>query len=134
MILATLSIAAPCGRREEIVQIFWSLMGPVRVEAGCLGCGLYQAIGNEDVLVYVEEWETPEQLERHMRSARYERLLAIMETSAQPPLLRYHVVSHVKGLEYVEAIRLGEAAPALPAQGQSTLPGTREQAATAQEQ
>ena len=124
MILVTLSIAVPGGRREEIVEVFWSLMGPVRVKAGCLACELYQAIGNEDVLVYVEEWETPEQLERHMRSARYERLLAVMEASAQPPLLRYHVVSAVKGLEYVEAIRLAAGASPPGAEDPSTLPRT----------
>ena len=45
-------------------------------------------IGNEDGFFYLEAWETYEQLERHMRSARYERLLAIMEASAQPPQLR----------------------------------------------
>jgi quinol monooxygenase YgiN len=127
VILVTLSIAVPPGRREEIVQVFWSLMGPVRVEAGCLGCGLYQAVSNEDVLVYAEEWETPEQLERHVRSARYERLLSIMEASIRPPVLRYHMVSGVKGLEYVEALRLGARASAPPAKDQPTLPSTASQ-------
>jgi quinol monooxygenase YgiN len=106
MILATLRVTVPPGRPNDFVEVFWSLLGPVRVEAGCLECGLYHEVGNENVLVYVERWETPEQLERHMRSARYERLLAVMEASAQPPQLRYHVVSDVKGLEYLEAVRL----------------------------
>jgi quinol monooxygenase YgiN len=110
MILATLSIAAPPGRREEMIKVFWLLLGPVRVEPGCLGCRLYQEAGNEDVLLYVEEWETPEQLERHMRSGRYERLLALMEASAQPPVLRYQTVCATQGLEYLEAVRLGAGA------------------------
>ena len=124
MILVTLSIAVPPTRREDIIQIFWSLMGPVRVEEGCLACGLYQPVGKEDVLIYAEEWETVEQLERHVRSARYERLLAIMEASVQPPVLRFHEVSAVKGLEYVEAVRLGSGAFAPRAKAQPTLPRT----------
>jgi len=43
-------------------------------------------------------------------SARYERLLAVMEASARPPVLRYHTVSGSKGLEYLQAVRLGAAA------------------------
>jgi hypothetical protein len=55
----------------------------------------------------VEEWETPEQLERHMRSARYERLLAVMEASAERPVLRYDQIASTRGLDYLEAVRLG---------------------------
>jgi quinol monooxygenase YgiN len=111
MILATLRIAVPPGCKEEIIRAFWPLLGPMRVEPGCLGCGLYDEIANTEVLYYVEEWDTSEQLERHMRSARYERLLALMETSAQPPILRYYVIAGVKGLEYLEAIRLTTTSP-----------------------
>jgi len=110
MILVTLSVFAPPGRREEMVEIFWMLLGPVRVEPGCIACGLYEAPCDNDSLLYVEEWDTPEQLERHMRSARYELLLAVMESSARPPVLRYHTVSGSKGLEYLQAVRLGAAA------------------------
>lgn len=115
MILVTLSVSAPPGRREEMAEVFWMLVGPVRVEPGCLACGLYQEACDGDAFLYVEEWESPEQLERHMRSARYERLLAVMEASARPPVLRYHTVSGSKGLEYLQAVRLGAAAcpPAL---------------------
>jgi quinol monooxygenase YgiN len=123
MILVTLTIAVPPGQRNDFVEVFWSLLGPVRVEAGCLGCGLYHEIGNEDVLLYVEQWETPEQLERHVRSARYERLLTVMEASIKPPLLRYHVVSGIKGLEYLEAVRLGGGASPPLAQDPSNQPG-----------
>jgi quinol monooxygenase YgiN len=107
MILVTLSVAAPPDRRQEMLEVFWLLLGPVRVEPGCRACVLYQEAGDENVFLYEEEWETPEQLERHMRSARYERLLAIMEASARPPVLRYCSVAGVKGLEYLEAVRLG---------------------------
>jgi quinol monooxygenase YgiN len=115
MILVTLSVSSSPGRREEMVEVFWTLLGPIRVEPGCLSCGLFAEICNGEGLLYVEEWETPEQLERHMRSARYERLLAVMEASARPPVLRYHTVSGSKGMEYLQAVRLGAAACTPPA-------------------
>ena len=88
-----------------------TLLGPVRVEPGCVSCELYQEANDGDEILYVEEWETREQLERHMRSPRYERLLAIMEASAHAPVLRYFTVSDVRGLEYLEEIRLGSTLP-----------------------
>jgi quinol monooxygenase YgiN len=112
MILVTLSIVAPPGRREELIQLFWSVIGPIRAEPGCLACGLYEEVGGGGLFYYVEEWTTPEQLERHMRSARYERLLTAMEASAEPPVLRYLTVSACRGLEYLECVRLGAAADA----------------------
>ncbi len=78
MILATLKVAVAPDRRAGVVEVFSLLLGPVRVEPGCLSCELYQDAGNGDEILYVEEWETPDQLERHMRSCRYERLLALM--------------------------------------------------------
>lgn len=111
MILVTLSVSAPPGRREEMIEVFWMLLGPIRVEPGCLTCQLYEELGDGHGFLYLEEWETPEQLERHMRSARYERLLAVMEASACPPVLRYHTVSGSKGMEYLQAVRLGALAP-----------------------
>jgi quinol monooxygenase YgiN len=103
----TLGITVPPGRRQEIVEVFWSLLGPIRADSGCRTCGLYQEVGNEETLLYVEEWEKAEPLEHHMRSGRYERLLCVMEASARPPVLRYYTVSDVRGLEYLEAVRLG---------------------------
>jgi quinol monooxygenase YgiN len=120
MILVTLSVVPLPDRRDEMVAVFWMLLGPTRVEPGCLACELFAEICNGDGLLYLEEWETPEQLERHMRSARYERLLAVMEASASPPVLRYHTVSGSKGMEYLQAVRLGAAACAPPAGNAAT--------------
>jgi quinol monooxygenase YgiN len=111
MVLSTLKLSVPSDRRAGVVEVLSLLLGPVRVEPGCHLCMLYQAVGNDDDLLYVEEWETPEELERHMRSAHYERLLAVMEASDRPPVLQYCSIVHVKGLEYLEAVRLGTAVP-----------------------
>ena len=107
MILTTLSVVVPPARRQEIVEVFSSLLGPVRAEPGCRSSELYQQVDDGNVLRYVEEWETPEQLERHMRSARYERLLAIMEAAAERPVLRYDHIASTRGLDYLEEVRLG---------------------------
>jgi quinol monooxygenase YgiN len=107
MILTTLRVVVPAARRQEIVDLLASLLGPVLAQPGCRWCELYEQVGDRQVLRYVEEWETREQLERHMRSARYARLLAVMEASTEPPLLRYDHITASRGLDYLEAVRLG---------------------------
>jgi quinol monooxygenase YgiN len=111
MILVTLTLAPPPGARQEMIDVFWLIIGPIRAQPGCLTCGLYQEIGNGDQLLYMEAWETKEQLERHMRSGRYERVLAAMDASVQQPVLQYRTISAVKGLEYLEAVRMGALLP-----------------------
>ena len=107
MILVTLTLTPAAGRRQEMIDVFWLIIGPIRAQPGCLSCGLFQEIGNGDQLLYMEAWETKEQLERHMRSGRYERVLAVMDASVQQPVLQYRTISAVKGLEYLEAVRMG---------------------------
>jgi quinol monooxygenase YgiN len=101
-----------------MIDVFWLIIGPIRAQPGCLSCGLYQEIGDGDQMLYMEAWETQGHLERHMRSSRYERLLAVMDASVQEPVLRYQTISSVTGLEYLEAVRLG--APLSPLEPNST--------------
>jgi hypothetical protein len=65
----------------------------------------------------MEAWETKDQLERHMRSGRYERVLAAMDASVQQPVLRYQTIFAVRGLEYLEAVRMGSLLPPPPPYG-----------------
>lgn len=122
MILATLKIKVQPDRCTGVVEVVSLLLEPVRVEPGCVTCELYRDAGNGDEILYVEEWETREQLERHMRSTRYERLLAIMEAAALPPVLRYFTVSDVRGLGYLEKIRLGPRMPPHSQDGENAPP------------
>ena len=49
---------------------------------------------------------SPEDLDRQIRSSHYTRLLVIVEQAAEPPELRLNWVTDVKGLEYLESVRL----------------------------
>jgi len=57
------------------------------------------------VLIYVEDWENREQLERRIRSERFGALLGLMETCPAAPQLELRFVSEVQGLEYVASVR-----------------------------
>ena len=105
MIQASLRIVAPPERRDEIVQTFRSLLEPTGVKRGCLGCRLYQDVTDDNALTYVEEWETREDFERHLRSDQYRKHLALIDLSTSPPELRFYTISETCGLEYLASVR-----------------------------
>jgi quinol monooxygenase YgiN len=109
MIQASLRIVAPAGRRDEIVQSFRSFLEPTGVKHGCLGCRLYQDVADENALTYVEEWQTHEDFERHVRSDQYRKHLALIDLSTSPPELKFHTISETSGIEYLASVRTLEA-------------------------
>jgi hypothetical protein len=46
-----------------------------------------------------------EDFERHLTSAPFDRLLAVIETAATAPLIECRVVSETHGPEYLAAVR-----------------------------
>lgn len=107
MILVTLRVTVPAQKRREILQILRSVVGPTRVAAGCVSCCLYQDAEDESVLGLVEEWRTEADLRRHLRPERYRKILAVMESAIEPPEIKLNTISHVAGLEAIEAARAG---------------------------
>ena len=105
MIQASLRIVAPAGRRDEIVQTFRSLLEPTEVKHGCLGCRLYQDVADENALTYVEEWQTHEDFERHVRSKQYRKHLALVDLSTAPPEIKFHTISETSGIDYLATVR-----------------------------
>jgi quinol monooxygenase YgiN len=106
MVQVTLTMVVYPRRRAEIIQALRSLMLPLRAAPGFLSCRLCQEADDANIICYAEEWNTPEDLDRQILSSHYTRLLSIMEEAAEPPELRLNWVTDVKGLEYLEAVRL----------------------------
>jgi len=106
MIHTSLKVVLPANRRGEAVRLIRSLVGPTSAEPGCLHCGSYTDAQNEDILCYVEDWQTEDDLQRHIRSSDYRKFLALMDLSSEPPDLKFHRVSETFGIEYVSRVRL----------------------------
>jgi quinol monooxygenase YgiN len=53
----------------------------------------------------VEDWQTEEDLQRHIRSDDYRKFLALIDLSSEPPELTFHRVSETFGIEYLSRVR-----------------------------
>lgn len=105
MIDATIRLTVPYEKREEIMQTFKAMLGPIRHEQGCLCCNCYVDIETTNLLLLKEEWQTREDLDNHLRSAHFGILLGAMKLLTTEPDIRFDTIAFTVGAEAVTAAR-----------------------------
>ena len=105
MILFVLRLALPQEKRIDAINTIKSIVEPTRVLPGSQYCKLYCDVENDDQLVFLEEWRSQEDLERHIRSDDFRIILAVMDLGSEPPIPDFHTVSSTDGMELIEKIR-----------------------------
>ena len=105
MIIVRISMQALMEKRTEMMQTLLSMIEPVRMEKGCLNYDVFCGIDGQTVFNLIEEWETREDLDRHIRSDRFSVLLGTKSLLAKPLEMKIHTVSHSEGAEVVHALR-----------------------------
>jgi len=108
MIIESLGLVARQENRREVQAALSFLLGPTRVESGCVSCQLYQDVSNPNGFHFECLWKTEEDCARHLRSELYKQLLILMELGAEAPSVQFHTVSETQGLEFVYATRQQE--------------------------
>lgn len=104
MIQASFRMVAPPEKREEILNVLQCLKGPTEASKGCQACCILQDAEDENVLVYVVQWDTQHGLEEHLCSERFRRLLPYVEMSVEPPVVDFSIIDRVGGIELLVAI------------------------------
>lgn len=62
------------GMLEEIKKLYAQLVEEVRKEKGCIFYGLFEDVDNPMALAMLEEWDSPESLEKHKTAPHMKRL------------------------------------------------------------
>ena len=105
MIQATLKMDFTPQAIDEALQILRSIIERIRAEAGCISCSVYQDTENEHQVVFEEKWRSDENLQRHLRSEGYHRVLLVMEMAITPPEIRFDNITESSGVEIIEEAR-----------------------------
>jgi quinol monooxygenase YgiN len=108
MFQVSLRMTARPRRAAEAVKALRLNTIEARAERGYLSSRIYQDVDNPEVLCLEEDWSSEAELKSHIRSGSFTDLLMLMETASEAPVLEVRVVSAVRGLEYVEAVRFGD--------------------------
>jgi quinol monooxygenase YgiN len=77
-------------KRKELSQTVLSLIGALRAEKGCLRCDFCQGMEDENELSILEEWDTRENLDSHLKSEHFKVLRGAMNLLREPYKLLVH--------------------------------------------
>ena len=105
MIILRITMNALMEKRTEMMQTLLSMVEPAAKERGCLSYDVFCDLEDDHVFSLIEEWETREDLDRHIRSERFSALLGTKSLLAKPSEINIHTVSHSEGMEIVNALR-----------------------------
>ena len=108
MIQATIRLVTPEGKRQEVLDVLLCLKGPIEALTECRGCWICQDVANDHALTYLSQWETQADLESHLRSERFRRLLPYIEMSIEPPAVSFGSIEHMRGIEFLVEVLSSE--------------------------
>lgn len=104
MVIMTTRMSVSARWKDELASALRGMLEPVRHESGCLSFDLYIDTEDDDTYMLVEEWETKEDFDRHLRSGDYKKFLVLMELLKEPPEINISVISQRSGMEYLERV------------------------------
>ena len=107
MIMLSLKISSPPGKRSELLKSLKLLTSPVVVEPGCLTCLVYEDTKSLGDFLVIEEWQNQDDLAKHLKTALFKKLLAVTEISSSAPQIRCEEVNNTDGVKYIQSLMDG---------------------------
>jgi quinol monooxygenase YgiN len=105
MVRSTIRMLIPLKKQSEALEILGSMTEQIQFEPGCISCRLYRDVGEELALMLEEIWTSEEDLQRHLQSEKYYKVLLVIEMAAEPPEIRFDTIAHSSGVETIEKAR-----------------------------
>ena len=105
MIIVRITMNVLPEKQLEVMQTLSSMIEPTGKEAGCLSYAFFCNIEDKSLFSLLEEWETREDLDHHIRSHRFGVLLGTKTLLCEPPKIQIHTVSQSEGMEAIHATR-----------------------------
>jgi quinol monooxygenase YgiN len=105
MVRSTIRMLIPLEKQAEALDILGSMTEQIQFEAGCIGRWLYRGVEDVRAIMLEELWTSKEDLQRHLRSDRYRKVLLVVEMAAESPEIRFDTIEHSSGVETIEQAR-----------------------------
>lgn len=65
-------------KTEEAIKMYKELVEKTRMEEGCISYSLFQDIKDNSILTMIEEWESQDALDKHMKTEHFKRLVPMI--------------------------------------------------------
>jgi quinol monooxygenase YgiN len=107
MVHASLRIKFAPDRLAEGREILCATVERTRVSPGCLGCDVYEDLLDSGTLMIEAWWKTHDDLDRHLRSDLYRRVILVIEMGIEYPVMRFGEITRITGMERLKNSRYG---------------------------
>ena len=84
-------------KRLELSQAIASLSSSIRMEKGCQRCDFCRSIEDENRFFLLEEWDTQENLQNHLKSDNFKVIKGAMNLLQEPYEKTFHTVYQTTG-------------------------------------
>jgi quinol monooxygenase YgiN len=92
-------------KQKELVQTLVSMIASMEGEPGCLSYALYCNMEDRNRLNLLEEWQTRENFDHHLRSEMFGILLGTRSLLSEPHGIHIYTVHQSEGMEAVHTAR-----------------------------
>lgn len=106
MVRSIIRMRIPPENQSEALEILGSMIEETQFEPGCVSCRLYRGVEDTRVIMFEELWTSDEDVQRHLQSDKYHRILLVVEMAEEPPEIRFDTIVHSTGVESIEKARI----------------------------
>jgi quinol monooxygenase YgiN len=106
MVRSTIRMLIPFEKQSAALEILESLIQEIQFEPGCVSCRLYRSVGDVRAIMVDELWLSEAELQHHLRSERFRKILLVVEMAAEPPEIRFDMIAQSSGVETIEQARI----------------------------
>ena len=105
MVRSIIRMLIPLEKQSEALEILGSMIEQIQFEPGCLSCRLYRGVEDTLAIMLEELWLSEEDVQRHLRSDKYYKVLLVVEMATEPPEIRFDTIALSMGVERIEQAR-----------------------------
>ena len=106
MVRCTIRMLIPLENQSEALEILGSTIEQTQFEPGCVSCRLYRGVEDTRAIMLEELWISDEDVQHHLQSEKYRKILLVVEMAAEPPEIRFDTIDHSTGVERIEQARI----------------------------
>jgi len=104
-IRSSIRMRIPLNKQSEVLEILKSVCEEIRFDPNCAYTRLYRDANEVEIVMLEELWADDQELNRHLQSNSYRRILLAIEMADTPPEIRFDRISGSSGFETIKTAR-----------------------------
>jgi quinol monooxygenase YgiN len=105
LIRSSIRLKIPLKKQSEALDLLESVREQTQFESSCRHVRIYRQTNTSETIMIEEVWTDEQDLNRHLKSDAYHRILLVMEMAAAAPEIRFDKIIQSSGIETIVKAR-----------------------------